>query len=148
MHTLTFEVLAKYDPGDKGITVPVELSCGLKIVMALPKLDTGSSFCIFQRELGEELGLDIESGIPEQISTPTGSFLAYGHNVLMSALGFQWEVMVYFASIPEFSRNVLGRYGWMQQLKLGIVDYEGKLYVGRYDADEAPVGESMARAVD
>jgi hypothetical protein len=27
------------------------------------------------------------------------------------------------------------RLGWMQQLKLGIVDYEGKLYIGSYDAN-------------
>jgi hypothetical protein len=43
------------------------------------------------------------------------------------------SVTVYFAADDGFTRDVLGRQGWMPQLKLGLVDYEGRLYVGRYD---------------
>lgn len=41
--------------------------------------------------------------------------------------------MAFFAVDEWFNRDVLGRHGWMQQLKLGVVDYEGKLYVGQYE---------------
>lgn len=54
----------------------------------------------------------------------------------LEALGIELDVMVYFAKMYSFPRNVLERFGWMQQLKLGIIDYEGKLYVDRY-GDEA-----------
>jgi hypothetical protein len=60
---------------------------------------------------------------------------AYGHDITLQALGFQFDLTAYFTEMFAFGRNVLGRFGWMQQEKLGLVDYEGKLYVGRYDAD-------------
>jgi hypothetical protein len=28
---------------------------------------------------------------------------------------------------------VRGRVGWLNQLRVGLVDYEGKLYLSRYD---------------
>lgn len=133
--TLSFEVIHEYDPGEPGITLPVELKLAEKSLRISAKLDCGSSFCIFKREHGEELGLIIESGTLERISTAMGSFVAYGHPVTLSALGFELEVVAYFAAMPNFPRNVLGRHGWMQQLKLGIVDYDGRLYVGRYDSE-------------
>jgi len=134
-HTLTFDILHEYDAGDSGITVPVELIIGINSTKADAKLDSGASCGVFRRGLGEMLGLDIESGIPQWISTPTGSFLTYGHDVTLSAFGFQLNVMVYFAVDEWFTRDALGRLGWMQQLKLGIVDYEGKLYVSEYNAE-------------
>jgi hypothetical protein len=53
--------------------------------------------------------------------------------VTLSGLGFELDVMVFFAVDEWFNRDVLGRHGWIQQLKLGVVDYEGKLYVGKYN---------------
>lgn len=135
MFTLNFEALWIYDAADPGITIPIELRIGANSVKPDAKVDTGSTFCIFQREHGEALGLKIESGLRERISTATGSFIVYGHNVLLSALGFEWDAIIYFAEQPEIKRNVLGRYGFLQQLKLAIVDYDGKLYLGRYDLE-------------
>ncbi|MGH9834764.1 MAG: hypothetical protein ACRD9Y_17235 [Blastocatellia bacterium] len=134
-YTMTFDVLHEYDAGDLGITVPVMLNAGALSRTVETKLDSGSTYCIFRRGIGEALGLDIETGMPQWISTPTGSFLTYGHEVTLSTLGFQFDVMVYFAVDEWFTRDVLGRFGWMQQLKLGVVDYEGKLYIGSYDAN-------------
>ncbi len=115
--------------------MPIILRVGQAQVNLMAKLDTGASCCIFEREVGEDLGLEIESGTPERITTPMGSFTAYGHSVSLLAFGYQFDMTAYFAAMPAFRRNVLGRRGWMQQLKLGIVDYEGKLYVGRYDGE-------------
>jgi len=134
MYTRTFEALHEYDAGDPGITVPVELSAGEESVKVTAKLDSGSTFCVFRRARGEALSFDIESGTPQWISTATGSFLAYGHEATLSGLGFQLDVTVFFAPDESFNRDVLGRHGWIQQLKLGIVDYDGKLYAGKYDA--------------
>lgn len=125
-------VLHYYDAGQTGITVPVKLACGQLSQSLSAKLDTGSSLCIFRRGVGEALGFDVETGTPQWVSTVTGSFLTFGHEVTLSTLGIEYNTMVYFAHDKEIRRDVLGRFGWLQQLKVGLVDYEGRLYVGRY----------------
>src|SRR5215213_4138000 len=67
MPSLHFETLWEYDAGAAGITIPVELSVGELNVKPDAKLDCGSTFCVFQREHGESLGFDIESGVRESI---------------------------------------------------------------------------------
>jgi len=37
------------------------------------------------------------------------------------------------AKIDTGQRNVLGRRGFMEQVRLGLIDYEGKLYLSSYD---------------
>jgi hypothetical protein len=132
-HILKFTTLHEYDPADRGISVPVILGIGQAREKALAKLDTGASFCIFKKEHGEALGLEIEKGQKEIISTPTGIFSAYGHEISLFALGFQLDAMVYFTTMSGFNRNVLRRHGWLQQLRLAIIDYDGKLFVSRYE---------------
>jgi hypothetical protein len=132
MPNISFDSLHEYDPGKPGITIPVELKSGQQSVKASAKLDTGSTFCVFKREIGEQLGFDIETGVEELISSVTGSFTAYGHPLTLKAFGIELDVTVYFAKMYSFPRNVLGRFGWMQQMKLGLVDYEGKLYMSQY----------------
>lgn len=130
--TLTFEVCHEYDAGAPGITVPIVLSSGSISRKVEAKFDSGSGYCIFQRGLGEALGFVIESGVPQWIATATGSFLTYGHEATIHVLGFELAGTVYFAKDEFFTRDVLGRFGWLQKLKVGMVDYEGKLYVGKY----------------
>lgn len=65
--------------------------------------------------------------------TAVGSFDAYGHTLTLETLGYSFDVMVYFASDESFTRNVLGRRGWLDQVRLGVVEYEGQLYPSRYD---------------
>lgn len=61
-----------------------------------------------------------------------GSFDAYGHMVSLETLGYSFDVTVYFAAHESFTRNVLGRRGWLDQVRLGLVEYESKLYLSRY----------------
>ncbi|MEW6206769.1 MAG: retropepsin-like aspartic protease [Acidobacteriota bacterium] len=133
--TLTFAVLHKYDTRETGITVPVVMKVGNKSVRFSAKLDTGASVCIFDRARGEALGLDIESGLAQKISTATGSFLAYGHEVTLFVAGIETYTTAYFADDDNFTKNVLGRQGWLERVRLGLVDYEGKLYLNRYDEE-------------
>ena len=131
-HTLHFEVLYEYDTSALGITIPVILSLGQENTKTLANLDTGASFCIFKRDEGEALGLDIAKGFRQVIGTATQPFLAYGHTVSLFALGFQLDVMVYFAAEYGLPRNVLGRRGWLDQIRFGLIEYDGKLYVSKY----------------
>jgi hypothetical protein len=68
----------------------------------------------------------------EVLGTATGTFKAYGHSVTLSVLGNSFDVMVYFAEHEGFGRNVLGRRGWLDRVRLGLIDYEGKLYLSKY----------------
>lgn len=132
-HTLSFADLLEYDAGKDGITVPATLYAGGIYVRVEAKLDTGSTFCVFERLQGELLGLDIERGHPERIGTATGSFLTYGHAVTLSVRDFDFDIIAYFAADEWVNRNVLGRHGWLNRVRMGLLDYEGKLYVGRVD---------------
>ena len=129
---VSFSVVHSYDTRKAGITVDVLLRLGEKEIEVATKLDTGASFCIFQRIYGELLGLDIEQGQKETIGTPVGSFIAYGHEIGIAVLGIETSSMVYFAADENFSRNVLGRQGWLDRVRLGLIDYEGKLFLNDY----------------
>ena len=60
---MSFATLVQYDPGQPSITVTVTLSLSQDHINCEAKGDTGASLCIFARDLGEPLGLEIESGI-------------------------------------------------------------------------------------
>ncbi|MGI9056478.1 MAG: hypothetical protein ACR2F2_11830 [Pyrinomonadaceae bacterium] len=132
MEIVEFAETYGYDTRLVGITVPVFLFDGQKTVEFKAKIDTGSSFCIFERKSGEFLGLDIESGDEIRISTATSPFTAYGHELTLSILGIESYAKVYFAKEESFTRNVLGRQGWLDRVKLGLIDYEGKLLLSAY----------------
>jgi hypothetical protein len=129
-YQLTFSALCLYDAGESGITVPAVSRLGLQEMRLEAKVDTGSSYCIFQRGYGEHLGLDIESGHRQTVGTAVGSFTVYGHPVTLSVKDFDFDVVAYFAADYVFTRNVLGRHGFLNRLRIGLIDYAGKLYLG------------------
>ena len=140
-YQLEFRTSHDYDPGKSGINVPVTLRFGEVSVALNAKVDTGASYCIFQRLYGEHLGLDIERGHHQLLGTPTGSFVVYGHSVGLSVLEFEFDAVVYFAADDSFRRVVLGRHGWLNRIQLGIVDYKGKLYLDGLEQEETdPLG--------
>ncbi len=108
MEIVEYAEVYEYDTRLVGITVPVFMFDGQKTVEFKAKIDTGSSFCIFERKSGELLGLDIERGDEIRISTATSLFTAYGHDLTLSVLGVETFAKVYFAKEESFTRNVLG----------------------------------------
>ncbi|MGH9855489.1 MAG: aspartyl protease family protein [Blastocatellia bacterium] len=132
-YTLTFAARHEDDTRLQGISVPATLSFGAETIQLQAKVDSGAEGCIFARAQGERLGLDIESGQPQRFSTAMGGFPTYGHEVTLSVLGIEVIATVYFAADPHFSTNVLGHTGWLNRVRFGLVDYEGRLYLSRYD---------------
>lgn len=118
----------------EAIAVPIRListhslSAGI-----LANIDTGSTFCVFDRIYADILRLDLTAGIEQRISTATGSFYCFGHEVTVSVFDLEWQAVVYFAEPEPFNINVVGRVGFLDRLKVGIVDYEQLLYLGLYD---------------
>lgn len=131
-YSLSFDVEHNYSAAE-AISVLVTLRHGQDKVSFDADVDTGSTFCIFNRGHAETLGLNVESGNPTRFRTVMGSFDAYGHTLTLETLGYSFDVTVYFAAHEFFTRNVLGRRGWLDQVRLGIVEYEGKLYLSRCD---------------
>ena len=95
-------------------------------------IDTGSTYCVFERGRGEALGLNVENGIAVQFGTASGSFRAFGHELTLTVLGIETRSTVYFAEEDSFDRNVLGRIGWLDRVKLGLIEQEGKLFLSEY----------------
>ncbi|HEX4949554.1 MAG TPA: hypothetical protein VFZ34_22955 [Blastocatellia bacterium] len=130
---LTFEIIHEYDSSKGGIWLPAFLTIGGTPIDCEAKDDTGSEYCLFQRELGEDLGLEIERGQLITLKLPNGITRAYGHEVELSTIGLAFFVTGYFAEDYGLPRNLLGRNGWLQQVKLAVVDYEETLSLSAYE---------------
>ncbi len=132
-YDLSFPTRLLYDAGKPGITVSIKLKLSEIFVEIDAKLDTGATDCIFSRRFGEDLGFVIEEGEKIQISTATALFTAYGHEVTLSVLDYELDIFAFFAEDSAFNRNVLGRRGFLDQFSLGLIDYDGILYLSLYE---------------
>ena len=129
---LEFDSVYEYSLFKTGISVDATLQNGDYSVDIDARIDTGSTYCVFEKHYGDRLNLEIEKGIPIEIGTATGSFRAFGHELKLSVLGIKTVSTVYFAEEDYFDRNVLGRIGWLDRVKLGLIEQEGKLFLSEY----------------
>jgi len=106
---------------------------GICIGRVEASVDTGSNHYVFRRADALLLGIEVDSGLPHTVRTVTGSFLTYAHEVVLVILGVETTTTVYFAADDNLSRNVLGRQGRLDRVRLGLIDYDGKLYLSAYD---------------
>ena len=129
IHTIEFSHLIEYDTRLTGISLDVKINVGSNSSEFTAKVDTGSTNCIFARKYGEQIGLNIESGNLIEISTAIGTFKVFQHFITLSVFDSDFEAKVCFAENEYFSRSVLGRFGFLDRVLLGLNDYEGKLYL-------------------
>jgi hypothetical protein len=133
-YRLSFHAAYDYDTSLSGITVPVVLRTGNKAVDVDAKIDTGATHCIFRRAIADGLCLEVESGMEKKFSMPNGTYLlTYGHELSLSVLGLTYDATVYFAKHDDLVRDVLGRNGFLLLIRLGIIDYDAKLFISMYD---------------
>jgi hypothetical protein len=133
LESISFDKTYEYETLKTGVTVLAVLKFGDKDADFEAKIDTGATHCFFERKHAERLGIKVESGEEMRISTATGYFSAYGHNLSLTVLGIETTSYVYFAKEESFTRNVLGRQGWLDHVKFGLIDYEGKLFLSEYN---------------
>ncbi len=134
-YQLNFEKLVSFDINQDGIWIDVEIKYSDSNVKINAKIDTGATYSIFERHFGEELGLEIESGMRQRFGTATGSFYAYGFRVTLTVAEIELDSMVFFAEDESFSKNVLGRITWLENLIFGLVDQAGKIYLSKYEPE-------------
>ena len=132
MYQLEFTTAHSYGSDREGITVPVLLKSGANSVRIAASIDTGATFCIFRNELAEALGLDFTNAAPKRFRTATGTFEAFGHDVEITVLGVTTFSTVYFFADASINKNVLGRVGWLDRVRLALVDHDSTLYVAPY----------------
>jgi predicted aspartyl protease len=128
---LSFSERLEYPDNLQGINLKIIISADKSFpVAANVKLDTGSSLCVFQPFYAKMLGLEIENGEPETIRTATGSFKAFGHEITLTVGNLEWNATVFFAADENFPVSVVGQTGFLNRLKIGLIDYEQLLFLG------------------
>ena len=117
-----------------GLCTPITLSVAGREIEADAHLDTGATYSVIPREVGERLGLDVEAGEPTSIRTGGGPMPAFLHytNLTIDELFFE-DVPICVAKYPEFHRILLGRGGWLQKVRLNLLVYEDSLYLNLHD---------------
>ena len=139
MYQKTFSALLRYDHRTLGITVPLIVQNGdLSTEILDAKIDTGSTYCVFNREYAEVLGIgDVESGEEISVESPIGGIATiFGHHLRLTVAGVSVDSLAYFWADGQRTRNVLGRTGWLHQFRICIVDHDCELYLSEYDEPE------------
>ena len=113
--------------------MPVVLKNDGESVDVLAFVDTGASNCLFERQYAELLNLEIEAGDPKTFWTATGRVETFGHTIELDVLGLKVESLVYFFADEHIDKNLLGRAGWLDRVRLGLVDHDLELYLAAYD---------------
>lgn len=132
MDELRFRHTYTYPLDRQGIVIPAALRSGTLYTKVFAKLDIGAEVCLFERNVAILLDIEVEKGHPIWLETLTGSFLAYGHEVTLTVLEMSFVLTVYFAANDSINRNLLGR-SWVRLTRMGVVDYDGKLFLSPYD---------------
>ena len=133
MPRLEFSQVHPYQSKSDGISLPIALRCGTAVADAVAHVDTGASDCLFDRALGELLNLEVEAGEPRAFATAAGRLDTFGHAVVLETFGMSFESMVYFFADPRIKKNLLGRRGWLDRVRFGLVDHDQLLYLAPYD---------------
>lgn len=134
-HRLEFSQVHSYSGKASGISIPIRVRSGARTVDVLAYIDTGASDCLFERIVGETLRLDVEAGEPRGFATAAGRVQTFGHSVIIETLDLRIESMVYFFADENVKKNLLGRRGWLDRLRFGLVEHDQVLYLAPYDLD-------------
>jgi len=124
MPRLEFSHRHIYSGHEQGISLPIILRSGDERADLVAKIDTGATNCLFDRQQGEALDLDIENGHRVE---------AFGHIVQIEFVGMHVESMVYFFADERIRKNLLGRTGWLDRVRFGLVDHDQSLFLAPYD---------------
>ena len=136
MHQLAFAIAHSYARRDASIAVPVVLRSGSRFVDLVANLDTGAAHCLFENAYAAELGLDLTSGALMRFRTANSSFDAYGHEIEIDVLGIVTHLVLFFFAEPSIRKNVLGRGGWLDRVRLGLVDHDRAVYLSACDFEQ------------
>jgi len=97
------------------------------------ELDTGASHCLFARVYAEALGFGSRKWQRLTFATANSRFDAFGHELTIDVLGIEVTALVFSLRTQVSPKKRVGRQGWLDRIRLGLVDYDRKLYAAGYD---------------
>jgi len=105
--------------------VPVALINGSNRVRVYALIDSGADYCVFHAEIGEQLGLQIESGKSLPFSGIAGAGqTAYFHNIKLEVGGHEFGCYAGFSpDIQDLPYGILGQVGFFDVFKVSF-DYK------------------------
>ncbi len=104
----------KYSPTILRPVIPVEITYKNQIVPCEVLVDSGADFCIFDAQIGELLGIDIESGERQEVAGITGvKEPYYVHEVTINVGGQNFYIKAGFLdNIARLGYGVVGQKGF------------------------------------
>jgi hypothetical protein len=114
-------------PGRRSATrpvIPVTLINGNKKVTYLAIIDSGADLCIFHAEIGEQIGINIESGKVLTFSGITREQLtAYFHEIKIGIGGYEYDCYAGFSrNLANMPYGLLGQGGFFDLFNI-VFDY-------------------------
>lgn len=126
MYRLNFDWEFYYSPlpfppyRDHPIVIPVlkDTSKSTREIDVPAIVDTGSELTIFQGQYANSIGITINKGKRDIISTFGGYYDVYVHSVILIIRGYEFQTDVCFPD-QKIPRNILGR-SFLNLVKLGL----------------------------
>lgn len=109
--------------------IPVLLTIGTKKVGYAALIDSGADFCIFDAEIGEQLGLDVRNGRKEVFGgiQERGGAEAYFHEVTLAVGGYEYRITAGFSyDIAKNGFGILGQKGFFDLFTVKF-DYQKEI---------------------
>ncbi len=105
--------------------IPVTLINGDERVTNLAIIDSGADLCIFHAEIGEQIGIDIESGKVQTFSGITREQLsAYFHDIKIGIGGYEYDCYAGFSrDLVNMPYGLLGQVGFFDLFNI-VFDYK------------------------
>src|SRR5215210_9174445 len=127
---LSFPICRRFQTTEIGIVIPCRLERNGIVVNFGAKVDPGSEYCLFRREVADNLQIEVEDGVPVRLGTLAGSLTGFAHTVVISTFELEFESTVLFNPAYGTNRNILGRIGWLNNLHLGLTMDDEMIYLG------------------
>ena len=132
-YEIVYRYRLDYDTKGAGAVLQVVIGANGRVQYVNAAIDNGSTLCVFQREIAERLGINVEEGIEEHVSAMGTIIRVYGHEVTLVLGELSLDLFVYFPAYQHIPRNLLGMQGFLQRFLVGLDNYEGFVYLGYHD---------------
>lgn len=109
--------------------IPVTLHHGLLKLQTIALIDSGSTYSLFDYQIGKELGIDVRAGRLQRLSSLGGLVLGYAHRLELEIAEdwrFATEVLISDEAIP---RNLLDHHGFIEHVAVGLQGKTGQIYL-------------------
>ena len=104
--------------------IPIQLIRGEKRVKYLALIDSGADVCIFHADIGEVIGITVESGKLLSFCGITGEqLMAYFHDIKLEVGGYEFDCYAGFSrDLGNMPYGILGQLGFFSLFKV-LFDY-------------------------